>query len=288
MHDALADGRQFRVLTVVDQWRRQSPLPEVASALPGVAVGEALDRVLDDARVPRSIKRCGCKAADVSKSTVNRELNIIRGCFSRAVDWGRLALSPLRTVKAYKVDDSRIRVLNDDELKVVLTARADVALLCRVTLTSLNRISEVLGLRREHLGPSWMEVRRKGGRVHRIALPEDLRVSLLKRCATSGYIFGEGANGEPPTQQTASNRVIRTLASLGLAGVTHHTMRHTGVTLMLEAGINPRVIQLLAGRTSLRMLERYGYTRDTEIRRAVTSNADRLHQAATKTATAEK
>jgi integrase len=228
------------------------------------------------------------RASDVSKSTVNRELNIIRGCFSRAVDWGRLALSPLRSVKVYKVDDSRIRVLNDDELSMVLTAPADVALLCRVTLISLNRISEVLGLRRQHLGASWMEVRRKGGRVHRIALPEDLRVSLLERSAPSGYIFGEGPQGEPPSQQTASNRVIRTLASLGLSGVTHHTMRHTGVTLMLEAGINPRVIQLLAGWTSLRMLERYGHTRDTEIRRAVESNADRLQQAATKTATAEK
>ena len=30
------------------------------------------------------------RAEDVSQSTVNRELNIIRGCFSRAVDWGRL------------------------------------------------------------------------------------------------------------------------------------------------------------------------------------------------------
>jgi site-specific recombinase XerD len=66
------------------------------------------------------------------------------------------------------------------------------------------------------------------------------------------------------------------MAGLGLAGVTHHTMRHTGVTLMLEAGINPRVIQLLAGWTSLRMLERYGHVRDTEIRRAVMANAAHL------------
>ena len=65
-------------------------------------------------------------------------------------------------------------------------------------------------------------------------------------------------------------------------------MRHTGVTLMLEHGINPRVIQFLAGWTSLRMLERYGHVRDTEVRRAVTANADRLNAAATKTATAEK
>ena len=65
-------------------------------------------------------------------------------------------------------------------------------------------------------------------------------------------------------------------------------MRHTGVTLMLESGINPRVIQFLAGWTSLRMLERYGHVRDSEIRRAIAANAERVNQAATKTATDEK
>jgi len=104
---------------------------------------------------------------------VNRELNIIRGCFSRAVEWGRLAISPMRTVKTYNVDDSRVRVLTDDELKTVLTAPVDVALLCRVTLISLNRISEVLALRREHFGPSWMG---SGGRV---------AGSIASRCLTS-------------------------------------------------------------------------------------------------------
>jgi putative transposase len=55
-HDALADGRPFRVLTVVDQWSRQSPVLEVGVSLTGQAVAEALDRVLamTDA-VPRSI-----------------------------------------------------------------------------------------------------------------------------------------------------------------------------------------------------------------------------------------
>ena len=35
VHDALADGRPFRVLTVVDQWSRQSPILEGASSMPG-------------------------------------------------------------------------------------------------------------------------------------------------------------------------------------------------------------------------------------------------------------
>ena len=50
-----ADGSQFRVLTVVDQWSRQSPLLEVASSMSGMTVGQALDRVLAGPRLPRSI-----------------------------------------------------------------------------------------------------------------------------------------------------------------------------------------------------------------------------------------
>jgi putative transposase len=55
VHDALADGRSFRVLTVVDRWSRQSPVLEVASSMSGVTVGAALDRALGGSTAPRSI-----------------------------------------------------------------------------------------------------------------------------------------------------------------------------------------------------------------------------------------
>lgn len=55
VHDALADGRPFRVLTVVDQWSRQSPILEAASSMSGRGVGEALDRATTAGAVPRSI-----------------------------------------------------------------------------------------------------------------------------------------------------------------------------------------------------------------------------------------
>jgi putative transposase len=55
VHDALADGRHFRVLTVVDQWSRQSPILEVGTSLSGATVGGALDRVLPQTHGLRSI-----------------------------------------------------------------------------------------------------------------------------------------------------------------------------------------------------------------------------------------
>jgi putative transposase len=55
VHDALADGRPFRVLTVVDQWSRQSPVLEVACSMSGQSVAEALDRAIGTGPPPRSI-----------------------------------------------------------------------------------------------------------------------------------------------------------------------------------------------------------------------------------------
>lgn len=55
VHDILADGRPFRILTVVDNWSRHSPILEVGFRMTGEIVGRVLDRVLDTPAVPRSI-----------------------------------------------------------------------------------------------------------------------------------------------------------------------------------------------------------------------------------------
>ncbi len=46
-----AGGRPFRVLTVVDQWSRQSPVLEAASSMSGRTVRNALDRALSGGRL---------------------------------------------------------------------------------------------------------------------------------------------------------------------------------------------------------------------------------------------
>ena len=46
VHDTLADGRPFRILTVVDPWRRLSPVLEAGVRMSGEVVGQILDRAL--------------------------------------------------------------------------------------------------------------------------------------------------------------------------------------------------------------------------------------------------
>ena len=55
VHDALLDGRAFRVLTVIDQWSRFSPILEIAPGMSGTAVAAALDRAIANHGKPKTI-----------------------------------------------------------------------------------------------------------------------------------------------------------------------------------------------------------------------------------------
>jgi putative transposase len=55
VHDQLINYRPFRMLTVVDQWSRHSPLVEVGFAMSGQLVAEALDRYVVEHGAPVSI-----------------------------------------------------------------------------------------------------------------------------------------------------------------------------------------------------------------------------------------
>ena len=55
VHDQPADGRAFRVVTVVDQWSRRSPIPEAGFSRRGSAVAAVLDRMLATRAKPQSI-----------------------------------------------------------------------------------------------------------------------------------------------------------------------------------------------------------------------------------------
>ena len=53
--DTLADGRRFRIRTVVDNWSRSSPVLEAGFRMSGKIVSQVLDRVRGAGPGPRSI-----------------------------------------------------------------------------------------------------------------------------------------------------------------------------------------------------------------------------------------
>ena len=55
VHDQLLDGRRFRVLTVIDQWSRESVSVEPGFSLSGESVAEILDHVARHRPLPKAI-----------------------------------------------------------------------------------------------------------------------------------------------------------------------------------------------------------------------------------------
>jgi integrase len=214
------------------------------------------------------------KHRPLSRTTVNRELTIVRACFRKAVDWRQLLVSPCAGIAPWVVDERPIRVLTAEERVTVLTQLHPFhAILCRVTLEALLRLNEVLQLTRADLGPDSLQRRLKGGRVAAIPVSRALILELQTwlRTPTQVHVFGD----PPPESNAVSSQLTRDFRANGLRGISHHTMRHTGVTDMLEDGVSPRAIMEYAGWTSQRMLERYGHLRDAELRRATAGTAAR-------------
>jgi hypothetical protein len=145
-----------------------------------------------------------------------------------------------------------------------------LALIARTTLESLPRLSEVLNLRVEDLGPDYVTIlQTKNGKTRRVPLTPELRAELVAHAHRKGYIFGQGREGKPPRQEAISVALGRLMRSIGLDDVTHHVLRHTGASAMVAAGISLRVVQDIGGWSTLRMLERYAHPSGPEMSRAV-------------------
>ena len=223
------------------------------------------------------------RAKDVARSTTQRDFYAVRSMFREAETWYPGLTSPCP--KGWKMDDDEIQIFSDEDL---LTAFAQLppwlAEIARVTYECLPRISEVLTLTKHDVGPDWIWRRLKGGKRMRHAVSPELCAALRARLVRPGqvHIFEtrSGKNGRGPwvrmQAKSVSSRYTYWFRKLEMPGFTHHTFRHTGITQMLDDGVNPRVIQKLAGWANLAMLQRYGHVRDREMLRAVTGNAAKL------------
>ncbi len=58
----------------------------------------------------------------IKPGTVNRELDTLRGLFSKAVEWQQIRDHPMRSVKRLKVDNRRTRILTEAEQQALLAA----------------------------------------------------------------------------------------------------------------------------------------------------------------------
>lgn len=205
--------------------------------------------------------------ADVGRApaTVSRKLSAIAGFYAYAVAEGILERSPAAHVRRPKVSDESTRLgLDRDELRLVLSAAAAAGpqALALVSLLSLNglRVSEACGARARDLsevrGHPVLEVLRKGGK--RAVVP------LAPR--TAAAIVALGRVDEQlliGLDRYGAWRLIRQVVDAAGINktVSPHSLRHSFVTLSLEAGVPLHDVQDAAGHADPRTTQRYNRAR---------------------------
>jgi integrase len=212
------------------------------------------------------------EAAGLATSSVARRLSIVSGLFGYAHEEGYIERNPAAHVRRPRVgDDSPTLGLDLDEARLFLdTAESagarDHALVCLLLLNGL-RVSEVCTARVEDVamerGHRVLTVERKGGRRDFVPLaPRTIAAieeHIDERSAGPLLLASDGG----PLNRFQGTRVIRriTRAADIDKSISPHSLRHTAVTLALDAGVPLRDVQDMAGHADPRTTRRYDRAR---------------------------
>jgi integrase len=183
------------------------------------------------------------------------------------VEWGKLLDSPARGVKRLRVENTRTRILTVDEQRRLLGACAPkLRGIATVALISSARIGEVLSLRWEQCKDGYMTfLRTKNGRARRIPISRTLEAVLSEQPRLSPWVFTNPRTDRPYVGVASSFKRALERAKITTGDVTVHTLRHTALSRMIDAGFDDYTVMAISGHSSTRMRERY--THPTELRK---------------------
>lgn len=210
---------------------------------------------------------------DRKPQTVASKLNAVCGLYRFAHLDGHLAVNPAAHVRRPKIEFlSTTNGLTRPEFADVLAAAehegpASHALICLLGLNGL-RIGECLAADIEHLGHqrgyrTLHLPHRKGGKVATLSLA--VRTSWAVSQAIGERDHGPlltGADGGRLKPGSARRTVRRLCTTCGITKrITPHSLRHTFVTMALDAGVAERDIIDSTGHSTSKMVQYYDRNR---------------------------
>lgn len=206
--------------------------------------------------------------------TVRGKLTAIRVFYKYAYLDGMIDNDPSQHITRPKIPFvSTSKALTRPELADVLRlARdGDPHTLAMIMLLSLNllRIGETLSINCDHLDHqrgyrTLFLPHRKGGRqqTQSLSIPTAWAIEACRGDRTEGPLL-LGRDGERLKVGSARRRIARLVADAGIRKrITPHSLRHTGVTLALDAGASQHDLVTLAGWASPEMLGYYDHNGD--------------------------
>ncbi len=223
------------------------------------------------------------RRAEVSDTTVNRELACLKTLLNKGVEWGKIEKNPAARVKKLKEPPARERILTSEEARRLIAAAAPE--LRPVLVTALGtgmRRGEILALR-------WTDVdlvrgfitlgTSKSGKGRKIPLSGTVAAALGAVPHRGEFVFWN------PETRTHVKDVKKGFAAAcanakkdpgdekdkGIVGLRFHDLRHTAASKMVEAGVDLVTVSKILGHSSIQMTMRYAHPTPEALRAAVNS-----------------
>jgi integrase len=202
---------------------------------------------------------------EVSGSTVNRELALLKRMFNLAIDWDfSRDINPVRRVKFFRELNTGVRVVTvDEEGKLLRNAAPYIQDVIRFALSTGLRTGEIFTLR-------WSDVdfeksilnvfAPKTHKTRAVPINSEARKVLeaLALGRKSEFVFYNLETGKPFVDlKSGFGRPCR---KAGISGVTWHTLRHTFASRLVSRGVDIVTVQQLLGHSAVTVTTRYTHT----------------------------
>ncbi|WP_136798038.1 tyrosine-type recombinase/integrase [Desulfosediminicola ganghwensis] len=202
--------------------------------------------------------------------TINRELSALSHLYTMAIEWNWIAHKPF-AIKKFKEDRGRIVYLTLEQIERLLEAAKQdqnehIHPFIVIGLATSMRKMEILSIRLEHIDVSrrviYIPQAKTGAReqpmTKRLA---NLLKGLIKAAATDQeWLFPSLASrtGHTVSIEKPFRRVVKK-AGLNEREVVRHTLRHTAITHLVQAGVDLPTVQRISGHKSFDMVVKYSH-----------------------------
>ncbi|MGA9363312.1 MAG: tyrosine-type recombinase/integrase [Bacteroidota bacterium] len=219
------------------------------------------------------------RAHEVSSVTVNMELRTLRAAFNNALDLKVISDNPFCNTKLVREPVAEATYLTRKDFSKLLSAIFEPAFrdLVEFSAYTMMRRGEVVNLRwaridlarREIRIESNGEFRVKGGRP-RVVPMNDWVVSCLERLPRRGeYVFTR-SDGSQLKPGSLSHKFKKYIGRANLDPRVHwHSLRHTGISWLIEKGVPPAFVQRIAGHSSPLVTQLYTHFEDSTLHLAM-------------------
>jgi integrase len=210
----------------------------------------------------------------VSGSTVNRELALLKRMFHLAMDWDLyLSSNPVRKVKFFQEMNIGFRILTEEEERKLLEqATPYIQDIVTFDLNTGLRIGEILSLRWEgvDLEKGLLSIfAHKTHKIRTVPLNSDARrvLDAWAMGRKNEFIFYNHVTGKPFVDLGAG--LALACRKAGIEGVTWHKLRHTFASRLVNRGVDIVTVQQLLGHSTVVTTMRYTHTNLDSKRNAV-------------------